>query len=167
MVDPVRPPTSKEAKTRDNLFRNEEVIMNRDIFGNLLDWGNVLQDLEELERSGKLNDHQEGLVRILRYRQNWQLREAALKAVRNLTSPSESIISEVLAILMDQNVYNEARILATDALCNLICSRRKQRPGNSYSPAERSVIEKMTDILRSPEVPIIHEALGRSLASIQ
>ena len=140
--------------------------MNRDVFGNLQEWGDVLQSLKELERSRELDNHQEGLGRILRYRQNWRLREAVLKAVRKLTVPSESIVSEVVAILVDRNVYHDARILAADALVSII-SRWRQRPGNGCSSVERSAIEKMTEILRSPEVPIVHEAVRRSLASIQ
>lgn len=52
--------------------------MDSDIFGNLMDWGLVLDKLDDLKKSEKLHKHQADLIRILRYRNNWRLRETVL-----------------------------------------------------------------------------------------
>lgn len=43
--------------------------MNQDIFGDLREWGVVLERLNDLKQSQKLDDYQEGLTRILRYQE--------------------------------------------------------------------------------------------------
>ena len=38
-----------------------------DVFGSLLDWGHVMEQIVDLKNAGKLDEHQDGLSRILRY----------------------------------------------------------------------------------------------------
>lgn len=52
--------------------------MKGDVFGDLRAWGRVLGQIAELRKAKKLDEHQEGLTRILRYPSNWRLREEVL-----------------------------------------------------------------------------------------
>ena len=45
--------------------------MKDHIFGNLMDWGYALDTLHLLRDSGSLDDHQDELIRLLRYDKNW------------------------------------------------------------------------------------------------
>ncbi|PKN29943.1 MAG: hypothetical protein CVU64_05800 [Deltaproteobacteria bacterium HGW-Deltaproteobacteria-21] len=134
--------------------------MNSDTFGNLMEWGKVLQNLEELKQSGRLNEHQPGLVRILRYRHNWRLREAVLGCLDEVSGPCEELVKEVLHIAMDEGTYLEARILAIQALSCLLANF-KGSCARDATEMRGSVVECMEDMLNSPQ-PLINRAARES-----
>ena len=140
--------------------------MSSDVFGNLRDWGIVLDKLEELKKSGMLDKHQKGLIRILRFKKNWRLRQTVIEAVKDLKMPCDQIILEVLDILLDENIYNEMRILAANALIRML-KKHKARPGSEESVFEDKVVEKMNTVLDIPGAPVIHNTVRGSLASIK
>ncbi|RJP37896.1 MAG: hypothetical protein C4548_13880 [Desulfobacteraceae bacterium] len=111
-----------------------------DPFGNLMDWGPVLDILGELADDGKLTKYQPGLIRILRYKGNWQLREEALKRVGEVQEPSDELILQVIDILDDDNIYYDARILAGNALVQLL----KNLPDN-YNHEISTAVQKVID----------------------
>ena len=94
--------------------------MKPDPFGNLTDWGQVLETLDKLADSGRLAECQPGLIRILRFKGNWRLREELLKRVGEIKTPSRELADQVLSILADDNVYYDARIIAGDALVSTV-----------------------------------------------
>ena len=94
--------------------------MKQDPFGNLTDWGPVLDTFEVLADNGRLAECQPGLIRILRFKGNWRLREEVLKRVGKIQTPSRELVLQVLAILSDDNTYYDARIIAGDALVQLL-----------------------------------------------
>lgn len=140
--------------------------MSADLFGNLRDWGPVMDQIAGLTKSKKLDEHQVGLARILRYQENWRLREAVLKAAKDISLPSDEILSQMTEIMMDENIYWEARLLAADALSRLVLKSEK---GSSHMPPHYTakVMEKMNVILNSPQPPIFREGIGRLLMAIK
>jgi len=100
--------------------------VHSDIFGNLTEWGRVIETLDRLKELKQLDRNQDGLTRILRYRDNWQLRETVLKHIVHLTEPTEELVREVINITADEYIYLDMRILAVDALSKLIplCIKR-------------------------------------------
>jgi len=56
--------------------------VNRDPFGNLQDWKTVLDQLDDIETKGVLAEYQRAFIRVLRFKKNWQLREAVLKSAK-------------------------------------------------------------------------------------
>ena len=131
--------------------------MTDDPFGNLRDWGPVLELLDELANSGKLAECQRGLVRILRYKGNWRLREEVLKRIGGISSPSNELVGQALTIFADDNIYYDARILASDALIQLL----KNSPGSLHQeviPEIRKVIEKLSKL---PQPPFYDNAIKR------
>ena len=96
--------------------------MEQDPFGNLMNWDAVLDILDELAENDGLNECQGGLIRILKYKGNWRLREEVLKRVGEIQGPSHHLILQVLSILDDDNTYYDARILAGDALVQMLKS---------------------------------------------
>lgn len=140
--------------------------MSADIFGNLREWGEVPEQLRQLAESKKLDEHQKGLIRILRYRENWRLRELALDVVKTLESPCDELLGVILDIMMDDSIYGEVRVLAADAMSQL-AGRRQTKGTNGRSGDVDRIIEKMNMLLRVPQAPVLHEAVRKSLLMIQ
>ena len=136
--------------------------MDKDPFGNLRDWGPVLDQMELLAQENRLSDCQSGLIRILRYKGNWRLREEALKCAAQIQTPCEALFFQVLNILADDNLYYDARILASDALIRLLrCSE------NGCSQDIGQELCKITEKLKStPQPPFFNKALTRLYAEV-
>jgi len=134
--------------------------MKDDPFGNLRDWGPVLDLVGDLADRGQLAGCQPGLIRILRYKGNWQLREEVLKRVGEIRDPSYELICQVLSILGDDNIYYDARILASDALIQLL----KNVPDGSNGEIHLSV-RKVTERLRTTPQPFIFDKALENLYS--
>ena len=131
--------------------------MKDDPFGNLLDWGPALDTLEGLANNGNLSRCQSGLIRILRYKGNWRLREEALKRVGEVQAPSKELVHQVIDILDDDNIYYDARIIAVDALVQLL-KCEDAAGGDGMHGQARKVVEK---IKRTPQPPFFEKAIDR------
>lgn len=129
--------------------------MSDDPFGNLQDWGEALELLDELSRNGRLAECQRGLVRILNYKGNWRLREEVLKRLDQIEAPTDELIGQVLSILADDNTYYEARIMASAALMQFLKNGESEvRP--ELNLKSRKIIEKLC---KTPQPPIFEKAL--------
>ncbi len=134
-----------------------------DVFGNLKDWGRVLDTLESLTNQNRLDECQAGLIRILRYKDNWRLREAVLECVGRVKKPGHELMREVMGILADEDTYYDMRILAATALGELI----RKTPSDIQSDSGGFQCKKLIkSLIESPQPPIFHEALRKSLKSI-
>ena len=123
--------------------------MSGDPFGNLQEWGTVLELLDELASTERLAECQRGLVRILNYKGNWRLREEVLKRLDQIQQPADELVGQVLSILADDNVYYEARILAGRALTQLLKNGQNVAREN-LQPQVRKTIEKLCNTLQPP-----------------
>jgi len=140
--------------------------VHSDIFGNLTDWGQVIETLDRLKELKQLDRNQDGLTRVLRYHDNWQLRETVFKHIVHLAEPTEELVHEVINITMDEDIYLDMRILAVDALSHLIplCIKRDGIKGHNHVEI---AIENVNKLLNSPQPPIFHEAVTRALKTIK
>ena len=135
-------------------------------FGNLMDWGQVVEKLEELKKEKRLDDCQEELIRVLRYRYNWRLREIALEYIRDVQNPTENLLICTLNMMTDNNIYYEARILATEALAEL--AKRKSDTLLSHQTINTNIIiENMESLLISTQPPLFHDTLKKCLTRIK
>jgi hypothetical protein len=116
--------------------------VEQDPFGNLGDWGRVLGVLERLTHDGELEGCQPGLVRILRYKGNWRLREEVLTRVGTIQTPSDELVLQVLNIVADDNVYFDARILAAEALRQIMQNARRHFHGKTTGYIQQ-IIERL------------------------
>jgi hypothetical protein len=131
--------------------------MKHDPFGNLTDWGMVLNVFEEMAKNGQLAECQPGLIRILRFKGNWRLREEVLKRIRKLEIPSEDLILQVLSILSDDNIYYDARVIAGDTLLEMLPNVQADAY-DKLANATRKTVEKLK---RTPQPPFFDDALDR------
>jgi len=131
--------------------------MTDDPFGSLRDWGPVLELLDELVSNGKLAECQRGLVRILRYKGNWRLREEVLKRIGEIPSPSAELVSQALTIFADDNIYYDARILASDALIQFLKNSQSSLQ-QEFVPEVKRVIQKLSKL---PQPPIYDTAIKK------
>ena len=141
--------------------------MTTDMFGNLREWGRVLERLEGLRESGQLDDHQAGLARILRYKDNWRLRETVLEYIEDLDNPTEELLQEVSHIMMDDGLYYDARILlAARAVTTLIVLR--ENDGKEVKGLNRTgVMEKMDSLMGTPQPPKLTDTIRQSLEALR
>ena len=130
--------------------------MQPDPFGNLKDWGPVLELVCQLADNGNLSECQPGLTRILAYRDNWRLREETLKRIGAIESPSEALIHQVLNIIANHNLYYEVRILACEAMAEWL---KKNVPFDTA--ARTSLSLAVASQLATPQPPIFEEALRK------
>ena len=136
--------------------------MQEDPFGNLSDWGQVLEHVDELAESADLTECQPGLIRILQYKGNWRLREKVLIRVGEIQTPSDELVYQVLAVLADDNTYYDARILAGDALSQLLKSAQ-----NGFREEINKEIRKVVEKLSSaPQPPFFNNALKRLYSAV-
>jgi hypothetical protein len=142
--------------------RGETNEMTNDPFGNLMEWGEVVKRLDELCLNGGLDECQRGLIRILRFRGNWRLREIALERIKKLNRPETGLTDEIVNIIMDGNIYYEARILALEAMREMI-TRGKKRPDERMNSVEAPLAEKLTVLLRTPQPPVFSDAIRSCL----
>jgi hypothetical protein len=130
-------------------------VMSDDPFGNLQDWGEALELLDELSQNGRLAKCQRGLVRIMNYKGNWRLREEVLKRLNQIETPTDDLIGQVLSILADDNTYYEARIMASGALMHFLKNGESEvRP--ELNLKSRKIIEKL---FKTPQPPVFEKAL--------
>lgn len=131
--------------------------MKQDPFGNLTDWGVVLDTFDELADSGRLSECQPGLIRILRFKGNWRLREEVLKRVGEIQNPSKELVLQVIAVLADDNIYYDARIIAGDALVRLM----KNGPTDGHEELTSAARKLVGKLKSTPQPPFFDEALDR------
>jgi hypothetical protein len=131
-----------------------------DIFGDLRNWGQILKQIELLRLAGQLDEHEEGLTRILRYRYNWQLRQAAMRAVPELRNPSKDLFDVLLGIVTDEYCDFETRLLACNAVRDSIRRYHDRRePGDLRAQAA----ECAGAILGTPQPPVLRKAVEQWL----
>lgn len=131
--------------------------MTDDPFGNLREWGPVLELLDELAKSGKLAECQRGLVRILRYKGNWRLREEVLERIGGIPSPSDKLVGQVLTILADDNLYYDVRIIAGNTLIQLL-KNSQVTSHRELVPEIQKVVDKLN---QSPQPPFFDDAIKK------
>jgi len=136
--------------------------MKEDPFGNLADWEAVLDVFDKLAENGKLAECQPGLIRILKYKGNWRLREEVLGRIGEIQRPCDQLISQVINILADDNIYYDARILAGDALLQIL--KNVQAGFNSeICLSARKVTERL---MITPQPPLFDNALKKLYSEI-
>ena len=140
--------------------------MNKDPFGNLQEWGTVIDKLIDLEQAGKLSDCQAGLVRILRFKGNWRLREVVLKSIGKIKTTEVELTDDVLHIIIDDNTYYEARIMACEALQHIIKQNHHGQKSFTVFP-RRHFSEQLTLLRNTPQPPIFSDAIDRCLQDLQ
>lgn len=131
---------------------------------NFLDWERVLEESEELKELGLLDEHQSGLMRVLRYRGNWRLREYALECVKEVTAPTKDLVQEICALMCDEDVYPELRMLAVDAVRQLIPANAATASLPFYQGA--TVFEKMKGLAGVPMHPLLQRKIVRAVEEI-
>ncbi len=131
--------------------------MQPDPFGNLKDWGPVLELINKLADEDNLSECQHGLTRILRYRDNWRLREEVLKQIGKMENPDDALVRQVLNIIADEKLYYEVRILAIETMLELL-----KNGANSFAtPVDTEILKTVENLLSSQHPPIFEPGLQR------
>ena len=134
--------------------------MQCDILGNLSRKEEVLAALEEIASQDRLDEHQIGLARILRFKENHALLHAALECAIKIKRSSDILIAEALNVLVAQDLPVSIRSLAAGALGHLIY----HRPTKADSDFDlEMVMESMVHVLRKSESPTLKKALFKAI----
>ena len=136
--------------------------MQPDIFGDLSQAGGVLARLHEIACRDSLDEHQVGLARILRFKQNPSLINAALEYSGNIKRASEILIAEALNVLVSGDLPIHTRALAARVLGHLIC----RYPADAVSDFDVDrVIESMVHMLSRSQSSTIKQSLFRAVSA--
>jgi hypothetical protein len=136
--------------------------MQPDVFGDLSQQNGVLARLREIVSHDSLDEHQVGLARILRFKQNPSLIDAALEFSNNIEKASEILIAEALNVLVSHDLPIHTRALAASILGHLIC----RYPAEAVSDFDvERVIESMVHVLSRSQSPLLKHALFRSVSA--
>jgi hypothetical protein len=130
----------------------------------LNDWGNVLDRLKAIKKNGQLEHHQDELIKMIKFGGNWRLREAALEATRQIKSPKASLVAAILNVILDDNLYCEARVLACSTLREIIEAGEKDKIGDLTPSA---VAGHLRAIVAVPQPPKLAEAVTECLQSLE
>ncbi len=143
--------------------------MKNNIFGNLNDWGIVLEKLEKLSETRELDNYQDELIRLLRFDQNWRLREAAIESLPFVKNPGFNLAREVNTLIKRKDLYFDVRILATDGLEKLVTTivNNKSFDKDILKQFIQGIVKDMDTLLASPEPPKFHDALQNSMSRIK
>ncbi|WDP92519.1 MAG: hypothetical protein HUN04_23465 [Desulfobacter sp.] len=143
--------------------------MEKFYFGNLRDWDQVLEKLEGLIKAGRLGDFQGELIRLLRFDQNWRLREAAIESLIFIDTPGFALAREVFSIVQRKDLYYDVRILAVDALSKLMVRivDRRDLDREEINAFFDQTIRELSEYLKTPEPPKFHDALNESLSRLR
>lgn len=131
-----------------------------DVFGDLQEWGAALATLERLREEGRLDEHQQGLARLVRFQRNWRLREAALECALEIESASDLLIADALNTLVCRDTPLALRVTAAQATGHLLSCYSPD--GRSPFDAERAY-ETMEQVARQQQPPILADALQDAL----
>ena len=143
--------------------------MKDHIFGNLIDWGSTLDTLHLLRDSATLDDHQEELIRLLRYDKNWRLREAAVEAAVTLRKPSIEMVNQIVQLVKRDDLYYNIRIMATEVVSTLlpVIMEKKELNKNLVRVFINEANHEVSALLSSPVPPIFHDVLDITYEQIQ
>lgn len=143
--------------------------MEKYLFGNLNDWGIVLERLEKLSQTHELDQYQDELIRLLRFDQNWRLREAAIESLPFIKNPGLNLAREVAALIKRKDLYYDVRILATDGLEKLATTivGNKAFDKDILRKFIQGIVKDMDELLASPEPPIFHDVLQNSMSQVK
>lgn len=143
--------------------------MKDHIFGNLIDWGSTLDTLHLLRDSATLDDHQDELIRLLRYDKNWRLREAAVEAAVTLRKPSIEMVNQIVQLIKRDDLYYNIRIMATEVLSTLlpVIMENKALNKNLVRVFITEANHEVSALLSSPVPPIFHDVLDITYEQIQ
>jgi hypothetical protein len=134
--------------------------MTNDVFGNLTEWGKVLGTLERIRTERLLDEHQPGLARLVRYPDNWRLREAALGAALEVSQANDLLVADVLHAVVDPSLGFETRVLAARALGHLLPLRP---PQVSTGLDPERIQTTLQDLLDRTYEPVLRRALTETL----
>jgi hypothetical protein len=143
--------------------------METNVFGNLMDWGQVLEKLDRLTGNRELDLHQEELIRLIRFNHNWRLREAAIEALAFVENPNIALAREVLGVIQRTDLYYDIRILATDGL-EKTSARLAKNPVPDKEQVQaffRSAQQDLNQLLGSPQPPIFHHAIKQCVTRLE
>ncbi len=143
--------------------------MKNIIFGNLNDWGIVLEKLEKLSETRELDNCQDELIRLLRFDKNWRLREAAIESLPLVKNPGLNLAREVNSLIKRKDLYYDVRILATDSLEKLATTivSNKAFDKDILKQFIQGIVKDMDTLLASPEPPKFHDALQNSMSQVK
>lgn len=131
--------------------------MSYDVFGDLQEWGRVLDQVQEMRKDGTADNHQQGLARLVRYPFNWQVRQAGLRAIAELKQPTDEVLGVAVQIVVDEKNDLETRILAGGALNRIL----NNGCGTISGTARSEATESLRDLLATPQPPVLHKCLCR------
>jgi hypothetical protein len=131
-----------------------------DVFGDLQEWGEVLTALDRLTEEGRLDEHQHELARLVRYRDNWRLQEAALHCALKVGCSCDLLLADTLNALVSRETPLTLRVTAAQATGHLLSCYDY----NDRSPFDvQRAFQTLEQVAAQHQPPILADALREAL----
>lgn len=119
--------------------------------------------------SSTLDDHQEELIRLLRYDGNWRLRETAVEASATLRRPAIETVKQIVQLIKRDDLYYNIRIMASEALSTLVpvILANQDMDKDLVRVFINEANHEVYELLSSPAPPIFHDALEVTYEQLQ
>jgi len=124
-------------------------------------WGAALIRVYELQGRADFEKYQYCISKIIRLRANQKLGKKLLECVKHISKPKRVLLDTLTAIMLDDLMNTNTRILAVDALRELVPKKALQA-----SHAGESVVQAMKDLMNSPQLSAFHNTVKNALKSI-
>jgi len=139
--------------------------MASDIFGNLTEWGRVMDQLEHVRANRLLDEHQAGLARIVRYNDNWRLTEYVLRWATEIGQANDLLVAEVGNVLADPEAHWSMRVLAARAMGHLLARRPPQSSPVGFDA--RRAEQMMESLAAECRIPVLQAAVADALEAVR
>lgn len=131
-----------------------------DLFGDLQDWRGVLSTLDHLSADGQLDGHQDGLARLVRYRENPRLQLAALECALEVGASSDLLVADTLNAVVCQESSLRLRVAAARATGHLL-SRYAPTAFSRFDP--QRAFQTLQHVAAREQPPPLAAALQEAL----
>jgi hypothetical protein len=138
--------------------------MNSGVFGDLQEWDRVLDRLRQMRENGTLDNHQHRLAQLAQYPFNWQLRQAALRAIAELKRPADEVLQIAVQIVVEDNFDLGTRILAVSAVSAVLGNGNGASISND---ARNKAVKSIKNLLEKPQTPVVQTLALQCQASLQ
>lgn len=124
-------------------------------------WGKRFARVYELQGPASFEKYQYSIANIIKLRANHISGNQMLKYVRDIAKPNDILFEALISIMFNDFVNTNSRVLAVKALEVLT----PKRSTNSRYTRE-SVIAAMKDVLNSPQISTLHNAVKKAMKTI-
>jgi hypothetical protein len=128
------------------------------------DWRPMAVRLERLKACGTLEEAEVEMIAVLKFSSNLLLREQVLLHARHIAVPSDRLLTALLDVICNRELFVDERTLAAQALSALV-ARLNSKADDQVRKWE--MVRKLSQTLALPEPQVLRQAVEKVIERIQ